>query len=308
MSERVPRGGLLIFIFLVILGGTLVVFFKTTVSPPKEPVRLAFQVCNSLEENRARFTPLARYIEKKLRRKVIVSHVNTFDFAEKAKAGEFDFIQSNGYIYVTIKESLGAALIAREVKTDTGKDTGGLIVVRANSPVRAIGDLRGKRFVFGPVLSPGGYLTTYHTMLKNGIDPETDLAGYYFIRGAFNHEKVVYSIYFGAYDAGAVKVGGLEAMEREGKVRADDFRVVAESPAVPNCTFYALSHVSPELAGEMKKVLLSLKKDTTVAVNGEVLNVLQRDGISGYVESEDSEFDILRKMAKEVGMPPYEKY
>jgi ABC-type phosphate/phosphonate transport system substrate-binding protein len=308
MKNKASRRGLLIFVFLVILGGTIVVFFKTTVSPPKEPVRLAFQVCNSLEENSARFTPLARYIEKKLRRKVIVSHVNTFDFAEKAKAGEFDFIQSNGYIYITIKETLGATLIAREVKIDTGKNTGGLIVVRADSPVQAIDDLRGKRFVFGPVLSPGGYLSPYYTMLKNGIDPETDLGGYYFIKGAFNHEKVVYSLFFGAYEVGAVKFGGLEMMEREGKIRADDFRVIGESPSVPNCTFYALSSVSQDLATEMKKVLLSIKNESSVAVNGEVLNVLQRDGIAGYVESDDSEFDILRKMAKRVGMPPYEKY
>lgn len=308
MGNKPSRGWLIILVFFLILGGTVVILFRTTLSPPKEPLRIAFQICNSLEENVSRFTPLSKFIEEKLNRKVVVSHVNTFDFAEKAKAGELDFIQSNGYIYLSIKEEAGATLVAREVKRDTGKDTGGLIVVRADSPVKDIGDLRGKRFVFGPVLSPGGYLTQYYTMLKNGLDPEKDLRSYYFIKGAFNHEKVVYSLYFGAYDAGAVKFGGLELMEKEGKISAEDFKVIATSDPVPNCTFYALSHVDRDLALQMKKVLLSLKKDSTVAVNGEVLNVLLRDGIAGYVESDDSEYDILRDMARRVGMPPYEKY
>jgi phosphonate transport system substrate-binding protein len=183
-----------------------------------------------------------------------------------------------------------------------------LIVVRADSELKEIGDLRGKRFVFGPVLSPGGYLCQYYVMLESGLDPEVDLEGYYFLKGSHKHEKVVYSILFNAYDAGAVKYGDLERMEREGKIRRSDFRVVAKSPPVPNCTFYALPHVDGKLVSEVRRALLSLKKNDTVEVNGEVLKVLYRDGIEGYVPARDSEFDIIRKMAKRVGMPPYEKY
>ncbi|RMG61457.1 MAG: phosphate/phosphite/phosphonate ABC transporter substrate-binding protein [Deltaproteobacteria bacterium] len=297
---------LLIIVFVLVVGGTLFSLLKGTVSPPKAPLRVAFQVCNSLEENRARFTPLARYLEEKLGRKIIVSHVNTYDFLDKAKKGEFDFIQSNGYIYVLVKEEVGAKLVAREVKADTGKDTGGLIVTRADSPIRTVADLKGKTFVFGPVLSPGGYMCQYYTMVESGFDPETDLARYDFLKGSWKHEKVVYGVYFGAYDAGAVKVGDLERMEREGKIDRKDFRVVASSPPVPNCTFYALPHVGDDLVESMRDALLSLKKSDTVEVNGEVLNVLLRDGIKGYVAGDDSEYDILRKMARRLGLPPYE--
>lgn len=308
MKDKLIRRGFLLFVFLLILGGTLVIFLKTSVSPPLEPVRVAFQICNSLEENEARFTPLARFIGERLGREVILTHVNTFDFVERAGQGEFDFIQSNGYIYVHIKEEIGASLVAREVKLTTGKDTAGMIVARSDSGVERVKDLKGRKFVFGPVLSPGGYLAQYYTMLQQGFDPETDLEGYYFVRGSFNHEKVVYSIYFGAYDGGAVKLGDLELMESQGKISAGDFKVIAESPKVPNCTFYALPHVKQSLVEEMRSVLLSLKKSDTVAVNGEVLNVLYRDGVKGYVAAGDAEFEILREMAKKVGMPPYEVY
>lgn len=294
--------------FVLLLLGTAAVLLKGALFPPKPPLRVAFQVCNSVEENRERFGPLAAWLEKKLGRKIVVSHVNTFDFLERARKKEFDLLQSNGYVYVVVKEKVGGTLLAREVKRDTGKDTGGLIVVRADSPIRAPSDLKGKRMVFGPVLSPGGYLAQYHTLLSAGIDPEKDLPGYTFLPGAWQHEKVVYSILYGAVDAGAVKTGDLERMESEGKVRASDFRVLAASPPVPNCTFFALPHVDAETARRFREALLSLSDRDFVAVNGERLNVLHRDGTKGYVGAADEEYAILRKMARETNLPPYEKY
>jgi len=294
--------------FVLLLAGTAAVLLKGFFRPPQPPLRVAFQVCNSIEENRERFDPLTAYLEKKLGRKVIASHVNTFDFVERAQRKEFDVLQSNGYIYVAIKEKVGATLLAREVKSDTGKDTGGLIVVRADSPVRVLSDLKGKRMVFGPVLSPGGYLTQYHAMLSAGLDPEKVLAGYTFLPGAWQHEKVVYSILYGAADAGAVKVGDIERMEAEGKVRKSDFRVIAASEPVPNCTFFALPHVDAETAGRVREALLRLSNQDFVAVNGERLNVLHRDGTKGYTPSKDEEFDVLRKMARAANLPPYERY
>ena len=294
--------------FAFLLAGTAAVLLRGYLRPPKPPLRVAFQVCNSIEENRERFEPLGAWLGKKMGRKIVVSHVNTFDFIERAQRKEFDVLQSNGYIYVNVKEKTGGTLLAREVKSDTGKDTGGLIVVRADSPVRTLSDLKGRKMAFGPVLSPGGYLAQYHTMLDAGLDPEKTFGSYTFLPGAWQHEKVVYAILFGAVDAGAVKAGDIERMEAEGKVRKSDFRVIAASPPVPNCTFFALPHVDAESAERFRQALLALSDRDFVAVNGERLNVLHRDGTKGYVPARDEEYDILRKMARAANLPPYEKY
>ncbi|MGE5663214.1 MAG: phosphate/phosphite/phosphonate ABC transporter substrate-binding protein, partial [Deltaproteobacteria bacterium] len=284
------------------------VVVKGALKPPLPPLRVAFQVCNSLEENRERFAPLRAYLEKKLGRPVAAVHLDTFDFVERAAKKEFDVGQANGYIYVNVKEKSGAAVLAREVKRDTGKDTGGLIVVRAGSPVRTLADLKGRSMVFGPVLSPGGYLAQYDTMLRAGLDPEKALGRYSFLPGAWQHEKVVYAVLYGAVDAGAVKVGDIERMEAEGKVRATDFRVVAASEPVPNCTVFALPHVDATTAGRVREALLRLSEADFAAVDGERLNVLRRDGVKGYVPAGDREFDVLRRMARGANLPPYEKY
>jgi phosphonate transport system substrate-binding protein len=295
-------------VFALLLLGTAAVVAKGFFRPPQPPLRVAFQVCNSVEENRQRFEPLRAYLERKLGRKVIASHVNTFDFVDVAQRGEFDVLRTNSYVYINVQSKFRTALLAREVRRDTGKDTGGLIVVRADSPIRSIGDLKGKTMAFGPAFSPGGYITQYHMMLKAGHDPETTLGKYIFLPGAWQHEKVVYSVLYGAVDAGAVKLGDIERMETEGKVRKSDFRVVAESEPVPNCAFFALPHVDEVTAGKVREALLRLSPQDFVEVEGERLNVLQRDGVKGYVPTSDEEFETLRGMAKAANLPPYEKY
>ncbi|MBI5419437.1 MAG: phosphate/phosphite/phosphonate ABC transporter substrate-binding protein [Deltaproteobacteria bacterium] len=295
-------------VFSILLLGTAAVVAKGFFRPPQPPLRVAFQVCNSIEENGRRFEPLRAYLEKKLGRKVVASHVNTFDFVEMAQHGDFDVLQSNSYVYVNVRSKVGATLLAREVKSDTGKDTGGLIVVRADSPIRSVADLRGKKMVFGPVLSPGGYLTQYYTMLQAGLDPEKALGRYFFLPGAWQHEKVVYSILYGVVDAGAVKFGDIDRMEAEGKVKKSDFRVIAESEPVPNCTFFALPHVDAVTAGKVREALLRLSARDFVEVEGERVNVLRRDGVKGYVPTSEEEFDVLRRMAKAADLPPYEKF
>ncbi len=301
--NRLPR-----IVFFLLVAGTAAVVVKGALAPPRPPLRVAFQVCNSLEENRERFEPLRAWLEKKLGGPVTAVHVNTFDSVERAQKREFDVLQANGYIYVNVKEKVGATLLAREVKRDTGKDTGGLIVVRADSPVRTLADLKGRSMAFGPVLSPGGYLAQYHTLLRAGLDPEKTLGRYTFLPGAWQHEKVVYAILYGAVDAGAVKVGDIERMEAEGKVRASDFRVVARSEPVPNCTVFALPHVDAATAGRVREALLRLSEGDVAPVNGERLNVLKRDGVKGYVPADDREFDVLRRMARDANLPPYERY
>ncbi len=127
-------------------------------------------------------------------------------------------------------------------------------------------------------------------------------------RGAWQHEKVVYAVHYGSVDAGAVKFGDLERMEAEGKIRKSDFRVVASSEPVPNCTFFALPHVDNTVAGKVREALLRLSSGDFVDAEGERLNVLKRDGIRGYVPAEEREYDLLRRMAKTSNLPPYERF
>ena len=69
-----------------------------------------------------------------------------------------------------------------------------------------------------------------------------------------------------------------------------------------------MAHVDRGLAQKVKEVLVNLKKDETVLVNGEVLRVAESAWIEGFVEANDSEYDSIRERLKRCNMAPYKKY
>jgi phosphonate transport system substrate-binding protein len=272
------------------------------------PIRIGYMNCNSEAETMQRFKPLTAYLEKKLGRPFIAVPVNTQEFESRFNAGEFEFTHSNSLLYIILKESKGLKLLATEKRGQFGSRTAGTIIVRRDSPIESIADLKGKRMVFGPMMAPSGYMAQYDLMLKAGFDPEVDLDYYAIPRGAFKHEKLVYGVYFGDYDVGAAPVLDLEVMTREGKISADDFRVIAQSETIPYCTFGASKDVDAKLAEDFRKALVELTPKSTVEINGEVLKVLDAAWIDGFETLLDRDYDPIRAMARRTNMPPYQEF
>jgi hypothetical protein len=69
-----------------------------------------------------------------------------------------------------------------------------------------------------------------------------------------------------------------------------------------------MPHVDRGLAKKVKKILLDLKRDETVLVNGEVVRVLDSAWIDGFVGADDREYDTIRERLKRCNMAPYKKY
>jgi phosphonate transport system substrate-binding protein len=158
------------------------------------------------------------------------------------------------------------------------------------------------------MLAPTGYMTQIDLLLKAGVDPEDDLAFYTIPSGSYKHDKVIYGVLFERYDAGAFPMLDFEKMVREGKIDEDDFTIIAEGEPIPYCNFGVTQRVDDSFAKKFKNVLLSIKRDDTVEIDGEVVRVLDRAFIDGYEDTTDEDFDIVRDMAKRTNMPPYQRY
>jgi phosphate/phosphite/phosphonate ABC transporter binding protein len=273
-----------------------------------KPIRVGFMICNSRNETEARFKPLVAYLSKKLGRKVEAVTIDTRDFEQAVKDNKLDFTHTNSLLYVILNKHYGVEPLTGDMQGRYGNKTNGGIMVRADSPIKSLADLKGKRMVFGPMFAPTGYLSEYDYMLKHGFDPETDLAFYTIPRGSFKHEKVIYSLLFGAYDAASVPMLDFEQMVDEGKIDPADFRILAETEPIPYCTFGVTEHVDDALAAKFKQVLLSIKPEDTVEVDGERLKVLKAARLDGFADVTDKEYDKIRDMAKDCNMPPYQKF
>ncbi|MEW5804733.1 MAG: phosphate/phosphite/phosphonate ABC transporter substrate-binding protein [bacterium] len=278
-----------------------------TVSSQK-PLKICYMICNSLPESKARFEPISAYLSEQLKRPVESIYLNTQDVESVVEKQEVDFTHTNSILYVIFKERYGATLVAGEVRGRYLNRDAGAIITRAKSGIKTIQDLKGKSMIFGPSLAPMGYLAQYDLMLKNNINPDEDLAFYNIPPGSWKHEKVIYGVLFGAYDAGAAPRLDLDTMAEEGKINMDDFTIVAESDPIPYCTFTAMAHTDPELVQKVKSILLGVTQEDSALVNGEILKVLKSAGLERFADVQDSQYDSIRDMLKRCKMSPYEEY
>jgi len=274
----------------------------------EKPLRVGFMICNSVAETRARFAPLAAHLAEQLGRRVEPVWLDTADFDEALRAARFDLIHTNSYLYAWFHEAYGFRVLAGEARGRDGAYSSGTIIAGRNSAVKTLADLKGKRFVFGPPFAPTAYLSPYWLLLEAGIDPEKDLGYYAFPAGSYKHEKAIFAVVDGAFDAGAGPALDLEVMETEGKLLPDDYRVIARGPRVPYCVFSAAATLPESSFQQIRKALFAVNAETVAAVDGEVLKVLKSALVDGFVPLEEKEFDPVRAMARRCNLPPYEKY
>jgi len=271
-------------------------------------MKIGYMNCNNEQETTGRFLPMTRYLSDKTGVEFEFVPVDTNDFEKRFKTGEFAFTHSNSILYVILKEHYDLILLASEKRGQFGSRTAGTIIARKGSGITKLSDLKGKRLAFGPMLAPTGYMAEYDLMLRNGINPEHDLANWTIPNGSYKHEKVIYQVLFGEVDATAAPILDLEVMTREGKISPDDFVILGQSPLIPYCTFGANKTTDPKLVEKVRRALIELKPTDTVEINGEKVRVMKAAWIDGFEELTDKDYDIIRAMAKRVNMPPYQQY
>jgi ABC-type phosphate/phosphonate transport system substrate-binding protein len=160
----------------------------------------------------------------------------------------------------------------------------GVLFVKADSPVRKIGDIKGKSFMCVKKSSFGGGQMVFRHLIENGLNPfkETTL-----MEGR-KHDNVVMAVQSGMVDVGTVRSDTLERMEEEGKIKLSDFRLIDKSeddfPFIHTTQLYpemlviTLPHVSQEINTKVKTALLSFKTGDPA---------LQKAKIAGWTEPLD---------------------
>lgn len=272
----------------------------------KMPVyRIGYMICNSEQETLSRFRPLTAYLGKKLGVKFEAVAIDTVDFTRAVEG--LDFTHTNSLLYIIMSRNHGVDILAAEKAGSLGSRSRGVVAALKTSGFRSLKDLRGRRMVFGPMLAPTGYLSQLDLLMRAGLDPEADLF-YTIPSGSFKHEKIIYGVLFGKYDAGAFPMSDFELMAEEGKIDPEDFVILAEGPPIPYCNFGATQRTDDAFAAQFKKTLLAITKNDTVELDGETVRVLERAGIDGYEDIRDRDFDAVREMAKRTNMPPYQRF
>ncbi len=180
-----------------------------------------------------------------------------------------------------------------------------VLVVRADSGITGLEQMRGKSLAWADPNSTSGYLIPRFALRRAGIGVEN---GQYFSRTGFagGHEQGVVAVLQKQYD-GAVtwasgqgevsqgySRGNLRAMVDKGMLNMADLRIIWTSDPIPNGPLTARSALPAAFKEDMKLFHLALPKS-----HPDIYSQVERGAGTGYREVTHQTFDIIVELRRE---------
>lgn len=131
----------------------------------------------------------------------------------------------------------------------------GQIIVRADSGIETIADLKGKTFCRPDALSTSGWIIPSIELKAAGVDPNTDLAQ---VVDAGSHDAVVAAVYNGECDAGSTYVDARTTIEDEHPDVMDVIKVISVSADIPNDGVQYVPSMPREMRDQINNALLAI--------------------------------------------------
>ncbi len=247
-------------------------------------IRFGFLAKRGKAKIREKWGPMVKALEEKTGVSFELVPLSFDEIEPAIKEKSVDFLHVNPVIFVDQQEKYGVSPLVTKVNLRMGRALtkfAGVIFVRADSPIRTIGDIRGKTFMCAKKTSFGGGQMAFRYLIEHGINPFTETK---LLEGR-SHDNVVLAVQTGMVDAGTVRSDTLERMEEEGKIKLRDFRVIDKAkddfPFVHTTRLYpemlviTLPHVPEATRTLVKNGLLSFKQNDPA---------LQKARIAGWTE------------------------
>lgn len=124
-----------------------------------------------------------------------------------------------------------------------------VVVVRADSPIKALTDLKDKKVAHTSPSSNSGNLAPRALFPALGVTPDKD----YKVLYSGGHDRSVLGVRTGDYDAAPVASDVFARMIQRGTVKQEEFRVIWRSDPFPTSSFAYAHDLEPTLRDKMLK-------------------------------------------------------
>ncbi|MEO1026814.1 MAG: PhnD/SsuA/transferrin family substrate-binding protein [Pseudomonadota bacterium] len=225
--------------------------------------------------------------------------VNSRTAAAEALRGEtVDFVVSGPAEYVVINKLTNATPIIGLGRPDYHC----AIVVRADSGINTVADLKGKKVAFGDIGSTSNMLCPMQVLADHGLDPINDIEKTHTSRN-IAHE----ALKNGDVDALGSNAGSwLNVRDKETGLPYGFFKMLARSGDLPNDMIMVGAHVPEEAATKVRDAILANKDSIIAGITAHEEN----DKYVGMdlVSIEDSAYDYVRAMYSNAGFPQFDNF
>lgn len=212
----------------------------------------------------ARWNPVADYLTRELG--VPTRTYRVADYAglvEGMRADHIDFSRFGPAVYSLGRRVMGEKLrpLFRDIDENGAEGYYSIVIVRTESPIKSIADLKGKPFLFADPNSTSGYAFPAYFMGKEGYDPSTFFSGTVFSGG---HENSVLAVARGQYEAAAThwtneEHGMVQTLERKGMVPKGGVRIIWKSPLIPASPFCVRANLPMAVQDAVRDAMLAMK-------------------------------------------------
>lgn len=163
-----------------------------------------------------------------------------------------------------------------------------IVIVREDSPLKRLEDLRNHTFAFSNPHSTSGNLIPRYLLYNQGITL-FDLKSFVNLE---SHDAVAKDVLKGKVDAGAVKDVVAE------RYRPHGLRFLAESEPIPAVPLVVRKNAPPELVAAVKKALLAIDKDDPAM--RERLKGWDPEFSNGFVVASEADYQPIYRMIESI--------
>ncbi|SDK18144.1 phosphate/phosphite/phosphonate ABC transporter substrate-binding protein [Sediminibacillus albus] len=268
-----------------------------------ETLTVQFVPSQNADTLEAKAKPLEELLSERLDIPVEVSvstNYNTIIEAMDSKKVDVGFLPPTAYVLAKEKGAAEVILQAQRfgVEDETGQPTDELVdgyksefVVKADSDIESIEDLKGKKIAFQDVTSSAGYVWPAASLMDAGIDPLEDVQGVT-VKG---HDQGVISVLNGDVDAAVVFQDARNTVIGDYPTVFEDTKVIKFTEMIPNDTIAVRSDMDEEWSKKITEAFIDIGQDEE---GHEIVKEIYTH--EGYVKSEDSKFDIVREYSDKV--------
>jgi phosphonate transport system substrate-binding protein len=263
-------------------------FAPTRALAGEKPIVLGVHPFLPATEIHRRFSPLADHLTKAIGRQVVIDVSRDYgDHIERLGDGRIDLAFFGPASYVIYTESYGLPPLLGVIAVKGTTTFEGVVFVREGSPVRKLGDLRGRSFAFGDRDSTMGHLVPRWMLLKAGIRVG-DLGRHDFLS---NHDNIALGVLVGDFDAGAVKAEIFDKYRPRGIVE------LVRTPRLADHVFAAGQLLPDETVRALRQAMLAIGNDPEEAAR--ILDPIHA-GMTAIRPARDSDYENLRTIMREL--------
>lgn len=293
-EEEITMKKLLSILLVAILAISLAACGKSSGDPEK--LIMGFVPSQDSDEIADTVEPLAKKLSEELGVEVegrVMTSYTALVEAMGTNEVQIGFIP--GFAYVLGNEKHGIEVILKSERFGSGTYKA-QYVVRTDSGIESLEDMKGKTWAFADLASTSGYLfPAAQIMDKFDVkNPQTDFFSNAVPTGG--HDTAALAVYNGDADVATTFDDVRTTLEEEYPDIMEKLKVVEYTEEIPNDTISVTKDISDELQTKIKEAFLGFNDDKEmIKIMNEVYNW------DAIIEASDEEYEVVRSTYEKFG-------